>query len=134
MRQRVWVLAAAIWLAVCGAPALGLAQGEPVAHGGAVTYPGFDVNIDDGGRLGRLRIAFEVFFTDEAGAKLAATPQVKEAILLFFRDKTATELLAPRGRDKLRGELLALINASIGGPRAIRLFYLEYLVIKAGTP
>ncbi|KHK02272.1 Flagellar biosynthesis protein FliL [Desulfovibrio sp. TomC] len=116
------------------APRHGLAQGEPVARGGGVTYPGFDVNIDDGGRLGRLRLAFEVLFTDEQGAKMAAAPQVKESLLLYLRGKTAAQLLGPRGRETLRRELLDQINDAIGGPRAIRLYYLDYLVIKAGTP
>ncbi|WP_075354449.1 flagellar basal body-associated protein FliL [Desulfovibrio sp. DV] len=133
MGRVVW-MAAVLWLAILAVPAGGLAQGEPVVRGGAVTYPGFDVNIDDGGRLGRLHVAFEVLFTDEQGAKLAATPQVKETLLLFLREKTAAELLAPKGRDTLRRELLAQINGAIGGPRAIRLFFMDYLVIKAGTP
>lgn len=133
MRQRL-CLAAALLLALLAVPGWGLAQGEPVARGGVVTYPGFDVNIDDGGRLGRFRVAFEVLFTDEPGATLAATPQVKESILLFLREKTVAGLLGPGGRDTLRRELLAQINDAIGSPRAIRLYYLDYLVIKAGTP
>ena len=133
MRRGVW-MAAVLWLAMLAVPAGGLAQGEPVVRGGVVTYPGFDVNIDDSGQLGRLHVAFEVLFTDEQGAKMAATPQVKESLLLFLREKSAAQLLGPKGRDTLRRELLAQINNAIGGPRAIRLFYLDYLVIKAGTP
>lgn len=134
MKRGILPLLAAVWLAVCAGPTPCLAQGEAVVRGGTVTFPLFEVNIDDGGKLGRLRIAFEVLFTDEQGAKLAASGQVREAMLLFFRDKTAAQLLAPRGRDVLRAELLQRINASIGGPRAIRLYFLEYLVIKAEKP
>lgn len=133
MRRAATPLLAVFWLACWGLVGQALAQGEPVVRGGVVTYPGFDVNIDDGGGFGRLRLGFEVLFTDELGAKAAATLQVRESILLFLRGKTAVELLAPKGRDRLRAELLSHINAAIGSPKAIKLFYLDYLVVK-GTP
>lgn len=133
MRRWMVVLAAAILAAGLAGPRIGAAQGEAFVRGGSAIYPAFEVNIDDGGALGRLRIGFEVQFTDEQAAKLATSGQTREAILLFFRDKSAAQLLAPRGRDKLRAELLQLINAVLGGPRAIRLYFLDYLVLK-GTP
>lgn len=140
-RERAWpgqgamgVLLAVVWLLVAGASQPCQAAGEAVVRGGTVTFPPFEVNIDDGGKIGRLRLAFEVLFSDEQGAKMAASGQVREDMLLFFRDKTAAQLLAPRGRDALRTQLLQLLNASIGGPKAIRLYFLEYLVIKAERP
>ncbi|MHC1789964.1 flagellar basal body-associated FliL family protein [Solidesulfovibrio sp.] len=134
MRRRTIVLAAALLLALLTGPRLCAAQGEAIVRGGSVVYPAFEVNIDDGGGLGRLRIGFEVQCTDEQAAKLAATGQAREAILLFFRDQAASQLLGPKGRDRLRADLLKLLNTQIGGPRAIRLYFLEYLVLKAGTP
>jgi flagellar FliL protein len=125
---------AALWLVFSALAGPVLAQGEVVVRGGSVTYPGFDVNIDDAGGLGRLRLAFEVLFTDESGAKMAASLQVRESLLLFLRGKTAGELLAPKGRDRLRAELLAHLNQAIGSPKAIKLYYLDYLVLRAGTP
>ena len=135
MRRGVLLLLVAlVCLGVAFAPTPGLAEGEAVARGGTTTFPPFEVNIDDHGRLGRLRIGFEVFFTDEQGAQAATSGQVREDLLLFFRDKTAAQLLAPKGRDALRAQLLQLINASIGGPKAIRLYFLDYLVFKAEKP
>ena len=128
------LLLALVWLLVAGASRPCQAAGEAVVRGGTVTFPPFEVNIDDGGKIGRLRLAFEVLFSDEQGAKMAASGQVREDLLLFFRNKTAAQLLAPRGRDALRAQLLQLLNASIGGPKAIRLYFLEYLVIKAERP
>ena len=133
MRRVVVSLLAVIWLTGWGLVGQSLGQGESVVRGGTVTYPSFDVNIDDGGGLGRLRLGFEVLFTDELGAKAAATLQVRESILLFLRGKSAAELLGPKGRDRLRAQLLAHINAAIGSPKAVKLFYLDYVVIK-GTP
>ena len=133
MRRVALPLLAVFWLVGWYLAGQALAQGEPVVRGGVVTYPSFDVNIDDSGGLGRLRLGFEVLFTDELGAKAAATLQVRESILLFLRGKTAAELLAPKGRDMLRAQLLAHINAAIGSPKAIKLFYLDYIVVK-GTP
>ncbi|BAH76885.1 flagellar basal body-associated FliL family protein [Solidesulfovibrio magneticus] len=133
MRRAVVSLLAVVWLTGWGLVGQALGQGEPVVRGGTVTYPSFDVNIDDNGGLGRLRLGFEVLFTDELGAKAAATLQVRESILLFLRGKSAAELLAPKGRDMLRAQLLAHINAAIGSPKAVKLFYLDYVVIK-GTP
>ncbi|HML54629.1 MAG TPA: flagellar basal body-associated FliL family protein [Solidesulfovibrio magneticus] len=133
MRRVVVSLLAVIWLTGWGLVGQSLGQGESVVRGGTVTYPSFDVNIDDNGGLGRLRLGFEVLFTDELGAKAAATLQVRESILLFLRGKSAAELLGPKGRDRLRAQLLAHINAAIGSPKAVKLFYLDYVVIK-GTP
>ena len=133
MRRVALPLLAVFWLACWGLAGQALAQGEPVARGGVVTYPSFEVNVDDNGGLGRLRLGFEVLFTDELGAKAAATLQVRESILLFLRGKTAAELLAPKGRDRLRAQLLAHINTAIGSPKAVKLFYLDYIVVK-GTP
>ncbi|MYL84129.1 flagellar FliL protein [Desulfovibrio aerotolerans] len=133
-RGAALLLLALVWLLVAGASRPCQAAGEAVVRGGTVTFPPFEVNIDDGGKIGRLRLAFEVLFSDEQGAKIAASGQVREDLLLFFRDKTAAQLLAPRGRDALRAQLLQLLNASIGGPKAIRLYFLEYLVIKAERP
>lgn len=133
MKRAAAPLLAVFWLACWGLVGQALAQGEPVVRGGVVTYPSFDVNIDDNGGLGRLRLGFEALFTDELGAKAAATLQVRESIMLFLRGKTAPELLAPKGRDRLRAELLAHINAAIGSPKAVKLFYLDYIVVK-GTP
>ena len=133
MRRVALPLLAVFWLASWSLAGQALAQDEPVARGGVVTYPSFEVNIDDNGGLGRLRLGFEVLFTDELGAKAAATLQVRESILLFLRGKTAAELLAPKGRDRLRAQLLAHINTAIGSPKAVKLFYLDYIVVK-GTP
>ena len=133
MRRAATTFLAVFWLAAWAVAGQALAQGEPVVRGGTVTYPSFDVNIADDGGLGRLRLGFEALFTDELGAKAAATLQVRESILLFLRGKTAAELLAPKGRDRLRAELLAHINAAIGSPKAVKLFYLDYIVVK-GTP
>ncbi|MFP5257878.1 MAG: flagellar basal body-associated protein FliL [Acidobacteriota bacterium] len=134
MKRGVGLLAAALWLAVLLGPSAALAQNGAVARGGTATFPTFEVNIDDGGRLGRLRIGFEVLLTDEQGARMAVSGQVREALLLFFRDKTAAALLAPRGKEALRAELLRQINAVIGGPRAIKLYFLDYCVIRAEKP
>ena len=128
------LFAVVLWLLVAGASRPCQAAGEAMVRGGTVTFPPFEVNIDDGGTIGRLRLAFEVLFSDEQGAKMAASGQVREDMLLFFRDKTAAQLLAPRGRDALRAQLLQLINASLGGPKAIRLYFLDYLVLKAERP
>ena len=133
-RGMLLLLFALVWAGVAWTPQPCPAEGEAVARGGTTTFPTSEVNIDDNGRLGRLRIGFEVFFTDEQGAQMATSGQVREDVLLFFRDKTAAQLLAPRGRDALRAELLRLINASIGGPKAIKLYFLDYLVIKAEKP
>jgi len=134
MKRTLLALTAAVWLGFCLAPTPGRAQNEAVARGGTTTFPTFEVNIDDGGRLARMRVGFEVFFTDEQGAKMATSGQVREALLLFFRDQSADALLAPGGKNTLRTQLLRLINQTIGGPRAIRLYFLDYLVIKAEKP
>ena len=133
-RGAALLLLALVWLLVAGASRPCQAAGEAVVRGGTVTFPPFEVNINDGGTIGRLRLAFEVLFSDEQGAKMAASGQIREDMLLFFRDKTAAQLLAPRGRDALRAQLLQLINASLGGKKAIRLYFLDYLVLKAERP
>jgi len=133
-RGMLLLVIALVWVGVAWTPQRCLAEGEAAARGGTATFPTSEVNIDDNGRLGRLRIGFEVLFTDEQGARMATSGQVREDLLLFFRDKTAAQLLAPRGRDALRTELLRLINASIGGPKAINLYFLDYLVLKAEKP
>ena len=134
MKRGMGLLVALLWLGVASGPTACLAEGEAVARGGTATFSSFEVNIDDHGRLGRLRIGFEVLFTDEQGAQMATSGQMREDLLLFFRDKTAAQLLAPRGQEALRAQLLRLINTSIGGPKAIRLYFLDYLVFKAEKP
>ena len=121
------------WLLCCGVAGPAFGQGEPVARGGVATYPPFEVNIEDGGVFSRLRLGFEAQFTDESGAKAAVAAQTRESLMLYLRGKTAAELLAPKGRDRLRAEVLAHLNAAIGSPKAVKLFFTDYLVIK-GTP
>ena len=91
-------------------------------------YPGLDVNIADGARLARLHIAFEAQCVDTASAQLAGGPEVREAIVLFLRDKTVAELSTLLGKRRLKQELVAVMNKVVGGPRVVRLYYLQFVI------
>ncbi|EHJ46250.1 flagellar basal body-associated protein FliL [Solidesulfovibrio carbinoliphilus subsp. oakridgensis] len=122
-----WLLAA---LLVCLLwPRGGNAQSDAVVRGGIAVYPGLDVNIADGGRLARLHIAFEAQCVDAPSAQMAAAPQTREAILLFLRDKTVAELATVPGKRKLKQDLLAVMNKAVGGPRVVRLYFLQLVVL-----
>ena len=119
---------AILWLLCWGLAGDALAQGEPVARGGTVIYPSFEVNIDDGGRLAELYIGFEAQCQDAEGAQLAASPQTREAVLLYLRDKSVAQLTGIQARRRLKDELIAVMNRAIGAPRVVRLYYLQFVI------
>lgn len=128
--RRGWgflLLAAA--LATVGIPRPAAAQADAVVRGGSAVYSGVEVNIADNGRLARLWLAFEVQCTDGKGAEMAASPAVREAIVLFLRDKTAVQLSSPKGKRQLKEELLRVINKAMGTPRAVRVYLLQFVII-----
>lgn len=127
MRHATWLLAALLLCLL--APRAGHAQTEAMVRGGTAVYPGLDVNIADGGRLARLHIAFEAQCVDAPSAQMAASPQTREAILLFLRDKTVAELATVPGKRKLKEELMAVMNKAMGGPRVVRLYFLQLVVL-----
>lgn len=122
-----WILA--VFLAAVGWPLSCPAQSDTVVRGGVVVFPGLDVNIADGDRLARLRIGFEAHCVDAESAQLAAAPQVREAVILFLRDKTVAALATPLGKRRLKEELVTVMNRAIGGPRVVRLYFLQFVVI-----
>jgi flagellar FliL protein len=105
------------------------AQSDPVARGGSAIYPDLEVNLAGGDGLRRLRLAFEAQCVDERGAQLAAGPRAREAVVLLLRDKTAAELSTERGKEKLKAELVKAINAAIGGPRVVRVLFLQFVIV-----
>ena len=115
-------LALAVW------PGSAAAQDEVTVKGGSVSYPLLTVNIADGDRLARLYIGFEAQCQDEEGARLAAAPQTREAILLFLRGKSAAQLTGALARRRLKDELIAVMNKAIGAPRVVRLYYLQVVI------
>jgi len=124
--SRLLLLLAVLTLAV---PAAVRAQSDTVVRGGSAIYPSLEVNIDDNGRLARLHMAFEVQCTDEQGAQMAASPQAREAIILYFRDKHAADLVTPKDKRRLKNELVAAINKAIGGPRAVNILFMQFVIL-----
>jgi len=129
MRRLLVLSSLALLLAGAFWPRSAAAQSDAVVRDGTAVYPGLDVNILDNGTLARLHIAFEAQCVDILGAQLAAAPKTREAILLFLRDKTAAELATPQGKRKLKDELVAVMNKAVGGPRVVRIYYLQFVVI-----
>jgi len=124
----LFLLLVVFWVTV-GLPRTVAAQADAVARGGSAIYPGLEVNIADGGKLARLLLAFEVQCVDERAAQLTAAPLVREAIVLFLRDKTVAELSTPKGRGRLRDELVGVINKALGAPRAVRIYFTQFVII-----
>ncbi len=104
------------------------AQSDAVARGGSAFYPGLDVTIADRSGMASLRLAFEVQCVDERAAEMVASPQAREAVVMFLRDKTATELATPSGKQKLKTELVGVINKAVGGPRAVRVYFTQFVI------
>lgn len=110
-------------------PVLGAAQSEPLVRGGSAIYPGIDVNIDSPDGLRRLQLAFEAQCVDAKSAEAAIAPAAREAVLLLLRDQTVAALATPKGKARLKDALAATINRVIGGPRVIRVLYLQFLIL-----
>ena len=128
-RCRVFsLLVVLLCLALAAWPGNATAQDEVTVKGGSAIYPLLTVNIADGDRLARLYIGFEAQCQDEEGARLAAAPQTREAVLLFLRDKSATQLTGALARRRLKDELIAVMNKAIGAPRVVRLYYLQFVI------
>jgi len=122
------ILLVLLCLALSAWPGNAAAQDEVTVKGGSAIYPLLRVNIADGGRLAELYIGFEAQCQDEEGARLAAAPQTREAILLFLRDKSAAQLTGALARRRLKDELIAVMNKAIGAPRIVRLYYLQFVI------
>jgi len=124
------MLVLAVFLACAAvAPAPGHAQEEAVVRLGTAVYSNLNVNIVDNGRLTRLHLGFEVQCTDEEGARLAASSQAREAIILFLREQKAADLMTARGKIILKDKLVTVINRAIGGRRAVRILFTQFVVI-----
>lgn len=126
----LWGVVLAVSLALAGMPPAALAQTDATVRGGTVTYPSLDVNIADGAKLARLHLAFEVQCINEEAARMAASPQVREAVLLFLRDRSVAELATLAGKRKLRQELVGVMNTALGAPRVVRLYFLQFVIIR----
>jgi flagellar basal body-associated protein FliL len=105
------------------------AQPDAMAKDGTTIYPGLDVNVIDGNGWARLHLAFEVLCVDQDSAQKVASPTAREAINLFFRDKTVADVLSPKGKRKLKQELTAAINKAVGGPRAAVIYFTQFVIL-----
>ncbi|EFL49861.1 flagellar basal body-associated protein FliL [Solidesulfovibrio fructosivorans JJ]] len=103
-------------------------QRETFVRGGTAVYSDVDVNITDGARLARLHLAFEAQCISEDAARLAASPETREAVLLFLRERTVAELSTPRGKREFKRQLLAVMNKAVGGPRVVRIYFLQFVI------
>ncbi|MGD9608206.1 MAG: flagellar basal body-associated FliL family protein [Desulfovibrionaceae bacterium] len=121
--------ALAVCLMLLFFPVLGAAQTDPVARGGSAVYPGIDVNIGSPEGLRRLHVAFEAQCVDVKSAEAAVGPEVREAVLLLLRDQTVAGLATPQGKRRLKEALAATINRVIGGPRVVRVLFLQFVII-----
>ncbi|MHC1711853.1 MAG: flagellar basal body-associated FliL family protein [Solidesulfovibrio sp.] len=110
-------------------PASALAQPDATVRDGAAVYPGLDVNVVDGNGWARLHLAFEVLCVDQDSAQKVASPAAREAIILFFRDKTVADVLSPKGKRKLKQDLTAAINKAVGGPRAAVIYFTQFIIL-----
>lgn len=136
LRRRATVRRPGIFLAwllmLCLGPAVwsgdAAAQDEVTVKGGSAIYPLLRVNIADSGRLAELYIGFEAQCQDAEGAQLAASPQTREAVLLYLRDKSVAQLTGIQARRRLKDELMAVMNKAIGAPRVVRLYYLQFVI------
>ncbi len=115
-------------LGLAARPGNAAAQDEVTVKGGSAIYPLLRVNIDDGGHLAELYIGFEAQCQDAEGAQLAASPQTREAVLLYLRDKSVAQLTGIQARRRLKDELIAVMNRAIGAPRVVRLYYLQFVI------
>jgi len=131
MRQLLLFLLLAVGLLLVSGPRPALAQAQPdaIVKEGSAIYPGLDVNVVDGGGWARLHLAFEVLCVDAPSAQKVASSPVREAIILFFRDKTVAEVLAPKSKHKLKQDLAAAINKTLGGPRAAVIYFTQFIIL-----
>ncbi|MFU2209848.1 flagellar basal body-associated FliL family protein [Solidesulfovibrio sp. C21] len=124
----LFLLAASLLCALLAASIAPAQQGGTFARGGTAVYSGIDVNVADGARLARLHLAFEAQCISEEAARMAASPETREAVLLFLRERTVAELSTPLGKRAFRRNLLAVMNKAVGGPRVVRLYFLQFVI------
>lgn len=122
-------LAPVLLVALLLAPSALAAQAEPVAKDGSAVYPFLEVNIAGAAGLRRLVLGFEAQCVDANSARALVAPQVREAVLLHLRAKSVAELSTAAGKERLRQELVALLNKNLGAPRVVRIFYLQFVII-----
>ncbi|WP_300158672.1 flagellar basal body-associated FliL family protein [Solidesulfovibrio sp.] len=127
-RSCLAVAAWSVFLAMAFWAGPAVAQDEVVVKGGRAIYPLLEVSIADGDRLARLYIGFEAQCQDENGAVQAASPQAREAVLLFLRSKTAAQLSGELAKRRLKDEIISVMNKAIGAPRVVRLYYLQFVI------
>ncbi len=123
------IMVLAVLLICAVAPTPGHAQDEAYVRSGTAVYPSLNVNLVDNGKLTRLHLSLEVQCTDEEGARLATSSQAREAIVLFLREQKAADMVTERGKIILKDKLVTVINRAIGGMRAVRVFFTQFVVL-----
>lgn len=77
--------------------------------------PALVVNIDDGGGLRYLQVELQVMARDPAVFAAVDThaPAIRDALLTLFGRYPYARLMAPEGREALRGEALTAIRTAL---------------------
>ena len=94
------------------------------------TMEPFIVNIKDGKRDRYLKLKAELELTNAAaGEQLRKRmPAIKDSVITLLSSKTFDDLRSIAGKDVLREELMARLNAQLKGGKVSALYFTEFVI------
>ncbi len=109
---------------------------KPEGTGGAVNkvptvkLPTFLVNLYDplGRRYIKLDVELELISPDVAKEVELQNARIRDSMIMLLSSKSYTELSSQEGKHILRNEILDRINQVLGGPKVVRVFFVDLVI------
>jgi flagellar FliL protein len=94
------------------------------------TLPTFLVNLYDplGRRYVKLDVELELISNAVAAEVEGQNPRIRDALIMLLSSKTYQELSTQEGKHILRNEILDRINQILGGPKVVRVYYVNFVI------
>ena len=90
----------------------------------------FVVNLTGAGPSRYLRTSLSVGVKDEHEKEKIKefSGPIRDSVIMYLTERKVDDLIDPQGKNKLRADLLKRINAAIGAPVALNVYFKEFLI------
>lgn len=88
----------------------------------------FIVNLRDKGSYLKTTIQLELIDPEVPATMTTDTGKIRDSVINVLSSKTAEELLQPDGRTKLKTEIVAAVNETLGGDIVANVYITEFII------
>lgn len=104
------------------------AAGEGEVPGAVLALEPFIVNLQVKGSFLKATIQLQLATQGAPKAVEADIPMIRDSIIGILSSKSATEILAKEGKDKLRKEIKQAVNHTLGSEEVDKVFFTEFII------